>query len=193
MNSNTSHSNTDIVKPNIKVDNYASTMTWDKLWVPGMRTQKPRDWNITEINSGFNGNNGGEVATIISGAANGINKETNEIIYSDMTITYYLPEFVGYKDSEEYANELASELGTYYGGAGYGTSVESGIVWAEICTKYATENDRSEILDYCHIERLNDGSSIAYRVRVESTNAYANYKTTNILNWVIPSITFTSF
>ena len=184
---------TETVKPNIKVDNYASTMTWDKLWVPGMRTQKPRDWDITEINSGFNGYNGGEVATIISGPANGINKETNEIIYSDMIITYYLPEFVDYETTEEYAKALAAEIGTYYGGTGYGTSVDSGIVWAEIGTKRATENDRSEILDYCHIERTGDGSSIAYRVRVESTNAYANYKTTNILNWVIPKITFTSF
>ena len=110
-----------------------------------------------------------------------------------MTITYYLPEFVDYETSEEYAKAHAESIGTYYGGTGYGTSMDSGIVWAEVISKFSTEYDKSEVVDYCHIEKLSDGSSIAYRVRVESSNAYRNYKVTNIKNWIIPKITFSSF
>ena len=174
------------VKPNYeKIDNYASTMQWGVLYTPGLRTRIPAIWNVEVIDDMYSGTqDDGKVATVVTGLARGINKETNEIIDSNMTIRYYMPEFVNYTNLEDFANSVAQRFGANNTGCGYGDA--GGKTTWRILSKGNSEY-------YCHFEAIdNETQGIGYIVEIETDN-FNNYKVTNILNWIFADIKTISF
>ena len=170
---------------NEKVDNYASTMSWDVLYTPGLKTKVPTIWNVEVIDDVYSGpEDEDKVAIRVSGLARGINKETNEIIDSNMEINYYMPQFVNCKSIEEYTNMIANKLRATNTGAGYGDS-QGNRTWSLL----SLDDSRY----YCHFEPVDDGSTgIGYLVEVNCDNFY-NYKVINIENWIFGDIKTTSF
>ena len=183
---NTKPSNSEEIK---NVDNYASSMNWTTLYTPGLKTRVPSDWNVQVIKNVYTGiEDNLKPATIVSGLAQGINRETNEIINSNMKITYYMPDMMDHPITlEEYTKQIANMHGAQYSGTGYsdGTNLQ----WSEA----RIINGDAETYYYCHVELSDNGTrSVGFVVGIE-VDYIANYKVTNIMNWIFGDIKTTSF
>lgn len=176
-----------------KVDNYASTMAWTTFYVPGLKTRIPAEWNETVLDGIYSGNEKpGDISGIVEGLARGINRDTNEIIDSNMTIKFHMPEFIDYTTVQEYGEVIENRYGAISSGTGYSESALSGISWLEI-RKNHEERPEGAHLYFCHVEPVdNETSGIGYVVEIIVDNE-ANYKVTNILNWIFGDVETTSF
>ena len=177
------------------VDNYASSMSWSTLYTPGLKTRVPSDWNVEVKKSSYTGPNDNlEVATVVKGLARGINKETNEIINSNVTIKYHMPDMMDYPTNvEDYTNLIADKYVAINGKAGYSSKDSNEIEWMEARKNNNLENPNEVTYYYCHVELTDNGTrSIGYVVEIYTDNIN-NYKVTNIMNWIFGDITTTSF
>lgn len=176
-----------------KVDNYASTMAWSTFYVPGLKTRIPSEWNQTVLDDIYSGNEKpGDISAIVEGLARGINRDTNEIIDSNMTIKFHMPEFTSCTTVEEYGKIIENRYGAICSETGYSQSASSGISWLEVRKNY-DESSEGGHLYFCHVETVDNGTSgIGYVVEIIVDNE-ANYKVTNILNWIFGDIETTSF
>lgn len=170
---------------NNKVDNYASSMEWTYLDSVGLRTKIPAMWNVEVINESFKDSTFFEVATRVSGLAQGINRETNEIINSNVTLNFYSPKFVEARNLEEFQTQVANEFGGEVSEAGYVKDNEFDLEWHMVIGENGNDY-------YCHYEPSSDGGGIGYIVEV-SPDIWFNYKVINILNWIFEDLRVTSF
>ena len=183
-------SNYDTIEDVSNVDNYASTMEWTEYWTPGMNIIYPSEWTLEEFGYDMRGNNPGATATVISGLARGIDKETNTIIDSNMIISFYEPNFVEFNSEEEFYDYYANEYNDGYALCGYETDTSG--KWHEIYWEDASSIEGESTSSYFHYEPLSEGGGIEYRIDIYSTNSY-NYKVVNIINWLMGNITLTSY
>ena len=177
------------------VDNYASSMSWSPLYTPGLKTRVPSDWNVEVKKSSYTGQNDNlEVATVVKGVARGINKETNEIINSNVTIKYHMPDMMDYLTNvEDYTNLIADKYTAINGKSGYSSKGSNGIEWMLARKSNNLENPNEVTYYYCHVEPTDNGTrSVGYVVEIYTDNIN-NYKVTNILNWIFGDIITTSF
>ena len=179
-NNNTGNSNT--IPSN--VNNYASTMKWQQYWSPGISIQYPTEFALEEIGGYYRGNRQGEIATKITGLATGINKETNEIINSNLIISIYEPELVDDDyDVNKYIYSSSNGLENSY------LTTKNGLKW--IYQPRVVEEDGYITESLICIEDLNSGKEI---VRVDfTTNIWNNYKVLNIQNWFLGNTKLTSY
>ena len=172
------------------VDNYASTMKWKDISLPGLKTKIPEEWNLEVYKNIYWGpEDDGTVAARATGIATGINKETNQIVKSNVEITYYMPEFVDCRTTEEYSSMVASRHGTWFGKTGYGSGYD-GLTWGDV-----TPRNERPIMNtyYCHFEPTDNGNhGVGFIIQVYTDNC-ENLKVTNILNWIFGDVKMTSF
>ena len=168
------------------IDNYASTMLWNDFFTPGLRGIMPADWEVTVYDDIYSGNNeDGKLAKTVKGVARGINKETNEIITSNVTINFYMPEFIKVENTFDYTKIIANRYNMEASEAGF-TSHE-GMDWKMV----VAPNSEREF--YCHFEPLAGGEDgIGYVVEIVCDN-YENYKVINIINWIFGNLKGASF
>ena len=168
-----------------KIDNYASSMNWSDYWSPGLRLSYPTIFDLREEGGYMRGSNQGALATVISGLAVGINKETNTVVESNMTIEIYEPVIVAYSDDAQINEYIYGVSGKRTLGAGF-TNLQDDF-WA-----LATSDNDAGTEEYFHTEPLSDGGCVIYRIRIVSDNR-ENYKVTNIINRFLGSLTPTSY
>lgn len=168
------------------VDNYASTMVWNDFFTPGLRGKIPAGWNIREFITTYSGEKDeGKLAKSVSGVAIGINKETNEIVKSNVIINFYMPEFIDKLNTMDYTRVVASRYNMEASEAGF-TSHE-GMDWNMV----VEPNNNRQF--YCHLEPLYGGKEgIGYVVEIICDN-YENYKVINIINWMFGNLKGASF
>ena len=177
--------NNESVNPE-NIDNYASTMVWNDFFTPGLRGKIPAGWNIREFITTYSGEKDeGKLAKSVSGVAIGINKETNEIVKSNVIINFYTPEFIDKLNTMDYTRVVASRYNMEASEAGF-TSHE-GMDWNMV----VEPNNNRQF--YCHLEPLYGGKEgIGYVVEIICDN-YENYKVTNIINWMFGNLKGASF
>ena len=168
-----------------KIDNYASTMSWSDYWSPGLRLSYPSIFSLKEEGE-MRGSSQGSLATVISGLALGIDRETNTPIESDMTIEIYEPEILPYSDESQVNNYIHELSGKVITGAGLTNNLDD--FWALAIN----ENDPESSDEYYHTEPLSDGGCVLYRIVIASTNK-ENFKVINIVNRFLGSLTPTSY
>ena len=167
----------------VDVNNYASTMKWQQYWAPGIKFQYPVEFALEEIGDYYRGSRQGEISTKITGLATGINKETNEIINSNLIISVYEPKAVS-KDFN--INQyIYGTNGLMYGSF----TTKDGLKW--INQPIIIEGNGYETEQYIHIEEISDMYWI-YKIEF-STDVRANYKVTNIINWFLGNTKLTSY
>ncbi len=168
------------------VDNYASTMVWNDFFTPGLRGKMPAGWNIKEFITSYKGQeDDGKLAKSVSGVAIGINKETNEIVRSNMIINFYMPEFIEAGNTLDYTRIVANRYNMEASEAGY-TSNE-GMDWKMVVEPY---NNREF---YCHYEPMyGSAEGVGLVVEIICDN-YDNYKAINIINWIFGNLEGASF
>lgn len=178
---NTTHNNNNI-------DNYASTMKWKKYTSPGFKLMYPAKWNMQNINEDKRGSNQGGVATLISGVATGIDKETDRILNSNVSIVMSEPRFIeGYSSVAEYIAELNNIYNNGYETCGRETEKTGS--WYD----YYIETDDQVSYESIHVEETNDeGVFIEYKITISYDGEF-NYKVVNILNWFFGELEFASF
>lgn len=164
-----------------KIDNYASTMSWTEYYAPGIKIKYPTIFNLEEIGGYYRGARTGEISTLISGVATGINPDTKEIINSNMTIEIYEPTY----------KELSSEeLQNLDAMCKYIRA--DGIVWYE-----DYQPDGNGGATYTHTSYTVDVNNPTYSAWehkvVFKVDVDANYKVINIINWFLKSTTFISY
>ena len=155
------------------VDNYATSMTWSNYWAPGLKFQYPTEFKLTDTSTG---NNPGELAVTIEGLARGINKETNEIIDSNLTIEIYEPKFISKEEGEAFKNSGRT-----------GLTNNRGMFWG---MDYTESTDKK--YTYKNVEPLSSGDYVEHKI-VFDTNNRNNYKVINIENWILGSTQETSY
>lgn len=177
--------NNDSINPE-NIDNYASTMVWNDFFTPGLRGKIPAGWNIREFITTYSGEKDeGKLAKSVSGVAIGINKETNEIVKSNLIINFYMPEFIDKLNTMDYTRVVASRYNMEASEAGF-TSHE-GMDWNMV----VEPNNNRQF--YCHLEPLYGGKEgIGYVVEIICDN-YENYKVINIINWMFGNLKGASF
>ena len=192
VNNTTNNTNTTVSNPNTsntsesveRVDNYASTMSWKQYWAPGLKFSYPE---IFDIKTYGNGTSQGELSTAISGIAKGINKETGEIIESEIMIEIYEPEYMPTITAEEYFR-----IKTNGGIAGAATTTSTGTKWYEKTNVDGETGVKTRI--FTHYE-----GDWGYKIIINSTNdiptetSVGNYKVLNIVNWLMGSTKITSY
>lgn len=166
----------------VKIDNYASTMSWTEYWAPGLKLKYPTIFKLEEIGGYERGFRQGEIATKITGVATGINPDTKEIVESNMTIEIYEPEYNKDISEDEYTKNIAEKYGISNVQA---TScvTNDGLKWNTVSK---TEENVTTIIYTTYSNEW--GRSI-----VITTNNADNYKVINILNWMIGSTKITSY
>jgi hypothetical protein len=157
-------------------------MSWTEYWAPGIKFSYPTQFDFLKSDNNSNGSGSGQISTVISGDAVGIDPNTKEIITSFLKIEIYEPEFLN--------NDGSSYMYSPEGGRYSCTTTNSGLSWYEI--KEDDVNDGLTAYNYYHVETFDDGSSRLYRIRFLSDN-FKNYKVTNIMNWLIGSTKLTSY
>ncbi len=182
---NTNPSDSTVINPG-NVDNYASTMVWNDFFTPGLRGKMPAGWNIKEFITSYKGQeDDGKLAKSVSGVAIGINKETNEIVRSNLIINFYMPEFIEAGNTLDYTRIVANRYNMEASEAGY-TSNE-GMDWKMVVEPY---NNREF---YCHYEPMyGSAEGVGYVVEIICDN-YDNYKVINIINWIFGNLKGASF
>ena len=166
-----------------QIDNYASTMSWTEYWAPGLKLKYPTTFQLEEVGGTARGSRQGELSTTITGIATGVNPETKEIIESNMKIEIFEPEYIECEDGEEYCTTVSKE----YGGPecnGSGMTSNTGLVWYE--TRVEDEEETKIIIT--HYEDIQWGYKMV--ITVGNPN---NYKVTNIINWLLNSISITNY
>lgn len=174
--------NTSENKPEeIKVDNYASTMSWTEYYAPGIKIKYPTIFNLEEIGGYYRGNRSGEISTLISGVATGVDPDTKEIINSNMTIEIYEPTYKAM--SMEEIEEL-EEMCKYIRA--------DGTIWYE---NYQPDgNGGATYTHTSYIVDVNNPTYSAWEYRVVfKTDIDANYKVINIINWFLKSTDVISY
>lgn len=166
----------------VKVDNYASTMSWTEYWAPGLKLKYPTSFNLEEIGGYERGFRQGEVATKITGVATGINPDTKEIVESNMTIEIYEPEYIEDGNEEEYFEKVSNEFSTD-GVKGIVQTTNDGLKW----------NTTSKIEEGITTIIYNNYSNEWGRKIVITTDNADNYKVINILNWMLGATKVTSY
>lgn len=181
----TNLSESTVINPG-NVDNYASTMVWNDFFTPGLRGKMPAGWNIKEFITSYKGQeDDGKLAKSVSGVAIGINKETNEIVRSNMIINFYMPEFIEAGNTLDYTRIVANRYNMEASEAGY-TSNE-GMDWKMVVEPY---NNREF---YCHYEPMyGSAEGVGLVVEIICDN-YDNYKAINIINWIFGNLEGASF
>ena len=181
-----SSANSEETSSNNKIDNYASSMNWTEYWAPGIKLQIPNNWKIEEIGGYYRGTRQGELSTIISGIAEGINKENNETIKTSVEIQIYEPEYTEVETAKDYYNKKTnSSVDDVESVAGY-TSNKSGRWYLHSETKNGKETQTYINYD----EKLHVGYVIKI---ITNTPNKTNWKVINITNWIFGSIKFTSW
>ena len=181
-----SSANSEETSSNNKIDNYASSMNWTEYWAPGIKLQIPNNWKIEEIGGYYRGTRQGELSTIISGIAEGINKENNETIKTSVEIQIYEPEYTEVETAKDYYNKKTnSSVDDVESVAGY-TSNKSGRWYLHSETKNGKETQTYINFD----EKLHVGYVIKI---ITNTPNKTNWKVINITNWIFGSIKFTSW
>ena len=90
-------------------DNEADTIEWRDFYSTGLRGVIPADWDVTEFDIGYSGpEDDGKLAKSISGTIIGIDGRTNKEVRSNITVNFYMPEFIDVLNSEDYAAVVAS-------------------------------------------------------------------------------------
>lgn len=176
---NTTHNN---------IDNYASTMKWEHYTSPGFKLMYPAEWYVQNINEDKRGSNPGGVATLINGVATGIDKETDRILNSNVSIAISEPRFIeGYSSAADYIAELNNIYNSGYETCGRETEKTGS--WYD----YYIETDGQISYESIHVEETNDeGVLIEYKITVSYDGEF-NYKVVNILNWFFGELEFASF
>ena len=185
IDTDTTSNNEDTSSKN-KIDNYASSLSWSEYWAPGIKLQYPSNWEIEEIGGYYRGTRQGELSTIISGIAEGIDKDTNEIIKTSVEIQIYEPEFTEILDKKDYYNKkTSSSIDDVESLSGY-TSKNSGRWYLHSSTK----NGR-EIQTYINYD---ENSQVGRVIKIiTNTPNKTNWKVINITNWIFGSVKFTSW
>ena len=167
-------------------DNEADTIEWRDFYSTGLRGVIPVDWDVTEFDIGYSGpEDDGKLAKSISGTIIGIDGRTNKEVRSNITVNFYMPEFIDVLNSEDYAAVVASRYNMEASWAGY-TSPE-GMVWKMV----VKPNYHREF--FCHLEPLAGGTEgIGYVVEVISDN-FDNDKLVNIVQKLIMNLKGASF
>ncbi|MBR2290390.1 MAG: hypothetical protein IJ867_07435 [Clostridia bacterium] len=178
---------------NETVDNYASTMSWSEYAASGLRFQYPTAWELTNLapNAWDGGVNSGVMTTRIEGIARGINKDTNEIVDSEITIHIQEPDMVNGMTREEYVNsKIFGTVENVENLTRYNTN-DSG-TW--YCVSEEMEGGGYvKIESYFNFDYTNDGTMICRYIEIQNTNPTPNWKVVNITNWFLGSIKLTSF
>lgn len=160
------------------VNNYASTMRWNSYTSPGLNFIYPAEWNVEHVAESIRGNNPGGVATMITGVATGINKDTNTIINSNVSISIAEPRILeGYSSKEEYITELNNNRNN--GEEPVGCETEKTGRWYDYYTDFGEDR---VVYESIHIEKLSDGRLQEYSITISYDGEF-NYKVINILNW----------
>ena len=185
-NANTNNSKDDKKSSNKKVDNYASTMSWSEYWSPGIKLQYPSNWEIEEIGGYYRGNRQGELSTVIRGIAEGIDKETNDIVKTTVEIQIYEPEFTDALTATAYYNKKTnSSISDVESVSGY-TMNNSGRWYLHSNTQNGKETQT-----YIHYDNQ---LHVGYVIKIiTNTPKVTNWKVINITNWIFGSIKFTSW
>ena len=152
------------------IDNYASTMSWEEYWAPGIKIKVPAIFNLNEIGGYSRGSNQGEISTVINGVAIGIDPDTKEIIKSNLNIDIYEP--IYREDIDENYMKDRSSL-----------TNKMGMTW------YLKKNIEGEntVEEYVYY-----GGNWEYKI-IFSWDKPLNYKVRNIINWMIGSTRETSY
>ena len=152
------------------IDNYASTMSWEEYWAPGIKIKIPAFFNLNEVGGYYRGSNQGKISTVINGVAIGIDPDTKEIIKSNLNIDIYEPIYREHID-ENYKKERSSFTN------------KIGMTWY---LKKNIEGDNT-VEEYVYY-----GGNWEYKI-IFSWNKPLNYKVRNIINWMIGSTRETSY
>ena len=178
--------NNEDISSNNKIDNYASSLNWTEYWAPGIKLQYPSNWKIEEIGGYYRGTRQGELSTIISGIAEGIDKETNDTIKTSVEIQIYEPEHTDVENANDYYNKkTSSSIENVDSVAGY-TSNKSGN-WYLHSHKY----NGKETQTYINFDEESHTGRVI-KIITNSSNK-TNWKVVNITNWIFGSIKFTSW
>ena len=187
------------------VDNYATTMEWKTLYLTGLTTEYPADWQVKEYRDFYHGEeDNGKIAAEVTGVARGIDEKSNKIIESNVKIIYYMPdmndendlsEFIDYiaeKENKTVTSPVKNQEGKYHL-AGYISKQdeETENFWGIV------EFDNNDSIDETfHFSPFWDGQGgVGYRVTVieEKDDDITNYKVVNIKNRIFGGIKTTSF
>lgn len=161
-----------------KIDNYATSMSWTEYWAPGLKLQYPTDFTLTEEGGYWRGDRQGELSTIIKGGVKGIDKQTNEIIESEVEILIYEPQYEPGLTNEEFFTKITGKQP----GAAYGVSSGK---WYD--GMIINGSDREETFTNYH-------GNWGQVIKIKSTNMdKPNYKVINLINWVMGSLKITSY
>lgn len=152
------------------IDNYASTMSWEEYWAPGIKIKVPTIFNLNEVGGYSRGSNQGEISTVINGVAIGIDPDTKEIIESNLRIDIYEP--IYREDFDENSMEGISSL-----------TNSRGMTWY----LYKTTNGENTVEEYVYY-----GGNWEYKITF-SWDKPLNYKVRNIINWMLGSTKETSY
>lgn len=164
-----------------KVDNYASTMSWIDYWAPGISFKYPEIFGLKEYGDYCRGSNPGGLSTAMSGKAIGVDPNTKEIIESDLTIAVYEPLHRYISDEEIASLENKTKLTT-----------KQGVVWYGEYVKY--EDGGTEVIYKSYEKASGDEDNYLWEYKISfTTDVYENYKVTNIINWFMGTIEFTSY
>ena len=178
-NTNTSNNQNSTTE---KIDNYATSMSWTEYWAPGIKFQYPTNFTLTEEGGYWRGNRQGEVSTVISGVATGINPDTKERVDSNMIIVIYEPRYT----KEDVTKYMYGSNGMERGH----TTTFSGLVWYD--DEFGEGDKLSQVQTCTHIQKFNDGYNAIYQIKFY-TDKRENYKVTNIINWMLGSTKLTSY
>lgn len=161
-----------------KIDNYATSISWTEHNAPGLKLQYPSDFTLTVQEGAWIGNRQGELSTTIKGVAKGIDKQTNEIIESDMEIYIYEPIYAPGSNRDEFFTQKTGHR------PGVGYEVSSGTWWE------ASDKVGNKIMETFTTYHDNWGQIL----KINYTNTEKpNYKVTNIINWIMGSLKITSY
>ena len=168
-----------IPEPEI-VDNLASSLEWETVYSIGLETVKPSTWEVITFDDLYDGSDKeqhGEVSTCILGEAKGIDKNTNEIITSNVQINYFTPMYLGKMsqvDAEDYIEELLDIKSE-----GSGSYIfETDMSW-NLYKKVGHDNQI-----YCSYDQMSDGSIWVYVIDFDTDN-WDNLKVVNIMNRIL--------
>ena len=161
---NSDTNNNDTTLGTEKIDNYASTMSWNEYWAPGIKIKYPTIFDIDEVGGFTRGSNQGEISTIINGIATGIDPDTKEIVKSNLNIDIYEPIYI--ENFDESSIKDRSSL-----------TNNKGMTWY----LYKTTDGDNTVEEYVYYS-----DNWEYRITF-SWDKTSNYKVRNIINWMLGS------
>ncbi len=179
-NINTNTNNTS----NEKVDNYASTMAWKEYWAPGIKFQYPTIFELEEVGGFSRGANQGQVYTIISGMAKGINPDTKARNDTFLEIRVFEPITT---------DEIESEYMYDVDGTTKNTLTSNGLKWYVSHYGETGETYTEPYFEtYRHIETMGDGTRWMYTIEFKTKGEF-NFKARNIATWLMGTVKLTSY